>query len=129
MRAFKRGRGVRVRALQLSLFALSLVTVFTGNTAAADPPRAQKQPEKPGELRPRITVSKKTAHILQPLDANGNVDYLAALNQMTSQGVTRENNAAVPLFRAFGPGDVNPTLRSQFFKRLKIEPLPEQATP
>jgi hypothetical protein len=126
MRAFKRGRGVRVRALQLSLFALSLVTVFTGTTAAADPPRAQKQPEKSGELRPRITVSKTTTHILQPLDSNGNVDYLAALNQMTSQGVTRENNAAVPLFRAFGPGDVNPPLRSQFFKLLQIEPLPEQ---
>jgi CHAT domain-containing protein/tetratricopeptide (TPR) repeat protein len=42
MRASKRGRGVRVRALQLSLFALSLVPAFTGNGAAADPPPERK---------------------------------------------------------------------------------------
>jgi hypothetical protein len=59
MQAFKRGRCVPVQALQLSLFALSLVTLFIGNITTADPPRLQKQPEKPGELRPQITVSKK----------------------------------------------------------------------
>jgi hypothetical protein len=112
--------------LQFSLFALSLMTAFTGNAAAADPPRAQKQPEKSGELRPRITVSEKTTHILQPLDADGYVDYLAALNQMTSQGVTPENNAGVLFVRALGLNGFQPAYRARVFKLLQIEPFSEQ---
>jgi len=42
MRAFKRVRGIRGQALQLSLLALILEITFTGNAAAADPPPAQQ---------------------------------------------------------------------------------------
>ncbi|HUE12624.1 MAG TPA: hypothetical protein VMR25_00545 [Planctomycetaceae bacterium] len=126
MRAFKKGRGVRVRALQITLFALTLFTACIGNAAPADPPRAQQQPEKSREPRPRITVSEKTTRILQPLDAEGYVDYFAALNQMTSQGVTPENNAEVLFVRALGGSDLQPPARARFFKLLKIERLPER---
>ena len=46
MRASKRGRGVRVRALQLSLFALSLVPAFTGNGRPPTLPLSGRPPRR-----------------------------------------------------------------------------------
>ncbi|HEX6984935.1 MAG TPA: hypothetical protein VF170_06140, partial [Planctomycetaceae bacterium] len=53
---------------------------------------------------------------------DGTVDYVAALNDEWSEGVTPENNAAVPLARAFGPAVVAPEAREAYFGRLGIEP-------
>jgi hypothetical protein len=54
------------------------------------------------------------------------VDYVAALNAMCSEGVTPENNAAVPFIKAFGPSMVDEPMRERFFRMLRIDPLPEQ---
>ncbi len=75
---------------------------------------------------PRITVSKETTYLTGPLRPDGTVDYLAAVNEHCSQGVTPENNAAVPLLQAIGPKEVPEQGREQFFKMLGISPLPEQ---
>ena len=48
--------------------------------------------KSPGLL---VTISKETTYITEPLRADGYPDYVAALNQRFSQGVTPENNAAV----------------------------------
>lgn len=49
----------------------------------------------------KITLSVATTRILEPLDEDGYVDYLGALNRMASAGVTPENNAAVLFARAW----------------------------
>jgi hypothetical protein len=92
-------------------------------TRSATSPQQSEHARKP---RPQITISRKTTYILEPLDQDGYVDYLAALNQMGSQGVTPENNAGVLLVRAIGVRDLEPADRLRFYKLLGIEPLPDQ---
>jgi hypothetical protein len=75
---------------------------------------------------PLVTISKETTYITAPLAADGYPDYLAALNQKSSEGVTSENNAVVPLMQALGPGIIDNKHRPQFFKMLGIAPLPEK---
>ena len=53
-----------------------------------------------GKPKRPITISKQTTYLVQPLDRDGYVDYLAALNHLDSQGVTPENNAGILLVRA-----------------------------
>ena len=50
-----------------------------------------------------VTISKETTYITEPLRPDGYPDYIAVLNQRGSKGVTPENNAVVPVFRAMGP--------------------------
>ena len=50
-----------------------------------------------------VTISKETTYITEPLRPDGYPDYLAALNQLASKGVTPEDNAVVILVQAFGP--------------------------
>ena len=53
--------------------------------------------------RPKITISKETTYITEPLRADGCVDYVAAVKRHCSEGVTPENNAAIPFWQAVGP--------------------------
>ena len=79
-----------------------------------------------GPSRTKITISKETTFITGPLDAEGYVDYFAALNAVASKGVTPENNAAVLLYQAFGPGAIPEATRAELAKLLGIEPLPDR---
>ena len=81
---------------------------------------AAQKPKSP------VTISKETTRITEPLRANGYVDYIAALNQHCSQGVTPENNAAVLIIQAMGPKEIPQEIREQYFKMLGIPPLPEE---
>jgi hypothetical protein len=49
---------------------------------------------------------KETTYVSKPVRRDGTVDYVAAINQRLSQGVTRENNAAIPLIEAITRGGV-----------------------
>ena len=62
----------------------------------------------------------------EPLNSDGTVNYLAALNNEYSKGVTPENNAAVLLLRAFGPGELPVGLRDQFLTQLGTPQLSDQ---
>lgn len=53
----------------------------------------------------KITISRDTTYVLGPVFSDGYVDYLSALDSQFSQGVTPENNAAIPLFKAIGLKD------------------------
>lgn len=53
----------------------------------------------------RIEIGYDTTRLTAPVRPDGSIDYLAALNEELSKGVTPENNAAIPLLRAYGPGD------------------------
>lgn len=74
---------------------------------------------------PRVTISKETTFLTEPLTKDGYVDYLAALNGINSKGVTPENNAAVLLYRAFGPKDIPRQRREHVAMLLGIKPLPD----
>lgn len=75
---------------------------------------------------PKIAISKETTFITGPLAEDGYIDYLAALNAMGAKGVTPENNAAIPLYQAFGPRDVPKQERERVAKLLGIAPLPDE---
>jgi hypothetical protein len=74
----------------------------------------------------KIIISKETTYITQPLRKDGTVDYLAALNERSAQGITPENNAAVPFWQAMGPGEIRPEFREEYFRRLGMAPPPEK---
>ena len=56
---------------------------------------------------PKIVVSKATTHITAPLDEHGLPDYEAYWMQRASEGVTLENNAAVLIWQALWPGELD----------------------
>ncbi len=73
-----------------------------------------------------VTVARDTTYITGPLGADGLVDYVAALNETCSQGVTPENNSAVLFWTAMGPDAIDATHRDEYFRLLGVPPLPEQ---
>jgi hypothetical protein len=76
--------------------------------------------------RPKITISKETTYITEPLRADGCVDYVAAVNRHCSEGVKLENNAAIPFWQAVGPKELDKKIRKQYFELLGIPELPEE---
>ena len=71
-------------------------------------------------------MAEDTTVITQPLRKDGYVNYLAALNNRAAEGVTPENNAAVPFWQAMGPSGIKPEMRSRYFQMLKMTPPPEK---
>jgi hypothetical protein len=69
-------------------------------------------------------ISKETTFIEGPLRADGRIDYLADLNRRLSEGVTPENNAAVPLFLNVGLDPIDESLRTAFYRGLGIDAPP-----
>jgi hypothetical protein len=92
-------------------------------SASAEPADQKKQAAKP---RVRVTISKETTVITEPLRDDGYPDYIRYLNDKLSQGVTPENNADVALLRVFGPFDVEEAIQPQFFQGLGVDPLPSK---
>jgi len=54
------------------------------------------------ELRRSIHPGFDTTRIIAPLQQNGAIDYLTAIEEYFGRGVTNENNAAPLIFRALG---------------------------
>ncbi len=107
------------------VIAVSVFLMVQSAQGAADAAPATAQAA--GTPRPKITVSKQTTYVTGPLRPDGYVDYVAAINARYSRGVTVENNAAVLLCRALGPGQFeHPETRSQFFRRLGIAEPPKE---
>jgi hypothetical protein len=77
--------------------------------------------------RSTVTVSTETTYVTGPLDKHGYVDYVAALNERLSKGITPENNANVLIWQALGPRPEGGTPMSpEYFQWLGIESPPEQ---
>jgi hypothetical protein len=82
--------------------------------------------DRPKRVPPRFTIGKETTYFVAPLDKDGYVDYVAAINEHFGRGVTAKNNANVLYWRATGPfsdGIVPPT---ELFKLLGIDPPPKE---
>ena len=75
---------------------------------------------------PPVTISKETTFITEPLRPDGFPDYVGALNQHFSEGVTPENNSSVLFWKAVGPKMIDKKFRKKFFRMLGIPPLPEK---
>lgn len=78
----------------------------------------------PGNGRGGIEIGPETTVITEPQLPDGFVDFSAAINARAGDGVTPENNAVVLLVQAFGPGEIQPEVRSRYFELLGIPPLP-----
>src|SRR5215467_16284740 len=97
--------------IQTIAFTATWFALTTGVLAAAgDEPGAPPPTERP---KPKITISKETTYLTEPLRPDGYPDYVAALNQRMSEGVTPDNNAAVLLMKAFGPRDIPEQFRTK----------------
>jgi hypothetical protein len=73
-----------------------------------------------------FTISPETTYITGPLDAEGYVDYPAALNERLSKGVTPENNANVLIWQALGPRPEGRPMPPEYFRWLGVEQPPEE---
>lgn len=99
---------LNANCVAVGLAALVMQTGCANDEAAPLPQKAQ------------ITSSKETTYLTEPLTEDGRVDYLRALNERAGKGVTVENNAVVPLMRAFGPDVVDESVRKEFFNMLGV---------
>lgn len=59
------------------------------------------------DIQPKIRISKETTYITEPLTHDGLPDYEAYLYECGREWITPGKNAAVPLWRAFWPGDLD----------------------
>jgi hypothetical protein len=66
----------------------------------------------------KVAISKDTTFVTGPLRVDGCTDYVAALNELCSKGVTPDNNAAVAFWQAVGPKEIAAELRPAFFQQL-----------
>jgi type II secretory pathway pseudopilin PulG len=78
---------------------------------------------------PPILVSPQTTYITEPLGPDGLPDYEQYVLELYRDGVTPENNAAVLLWQALFPAEVDPQHFAVVATELGLEqlPLPEDA--
>ena len=69
-------------------------------------------------------VSPNTTVAVGPLDADGYVDYTAALNDSLSANILPEDNAAAGLWGAIGPVVDRSPVSEEIFRRLGVETPP-----
>lgn len=103
-----------------------LIVVLVSVAIAQENPKAEPAKPKVVVPPPKITISKATTWATEPLRPDGFVDYLEAVNRRHSQGVTVENNACVLLYQVIGPSPEGDRMPDRFFRRMGIEPLPDE---
>jgi hypothetical protein len=97
--------------------ALPVLGLLVAAAALGDEP---KKPE------PKFPLGKETTYVTGPLNADGYIDYLAALNEITGKGITPDKNANVLIWKALGPKPEGGTVPPAFFKALGRDEPPEQ---
>ena len=107
----------------VGLFAVAVALSAAGQDSKT---RSKPGQEKPARPRSVVTISKETTYITGPLREDGYPDYLVAINDIASKGLTPENNAVVLLTQACGPGAVYADIREKWFEMLGMRPPPEK---
>jgi hypothetical protein len=76
--------------------------------------------------RVKVTISKETTYITEPLRPDGYPDYIRYIDEKLREGVTPENNAIVLLLKTFGPGleQIPEGRLAEYAKKLGIGRLP-----
>ncbi|TWT38562.1 hypothetical protein [Blastopirellula retiformator] len=73
-----------------------------------------------------IVVGRDSTYLTEPIDANGMVDYEQAIVDLQGEGVTPEENAAIPLLTAIWPAGLEPEQQQLVCEAIGM-PLPESA--
>ncbi len=68
--------------------------------------------------RATVTVGPETTVATGPLDEDGRVDYIAAVNERLRGDITPEQNANVLIWEAIGPRPEGPAVPAEFFQWL-----------
>src|SRR5262249_55357870 len=76
--------------------------------------------------RSTFTVSPETTYVTGPLDKDGYVDYVTALNERLRGNIKPEDNANVLLWQAIGPHPEGGNMAPEHFQWLGAPPPPEQ---
>ena len=76
---------------------------------------------------PPLEIGSETTFVVGPKLPDGEIDFESALHGYFSDDVNPDDNAAVPLHRAYGIAEIPPEFRRQYFDRLGIPPLPEDS--
>jgi hypothetical protein len=97
--------------------AVLLICVSAPLSLAAGPSRPPK---------PIFAVGKDTTFVDGPRDADGYIDYAAAINRRLGRGVRPKDNAVVLLWRAFGPRADTEPVPPSYFAMLGMKPPPEK---
>ncbi len=95
------------------LLAVLMITVFSPNARGQDEPAQTPAPV--------IKPSVDTTRITEPLDADGYVDYVAALNQIMAEGIDQQDNAAVLYIQAVGVDWMPESQRAKFLKQMGMK--------
>ncbi len=74
---------------------------------------------------PLITVSKETTFVIEPVNEDGFVDLVTAINAEMSKGITTETNAAALIYPALGPTPNGKQMSKRFFEELGV-PFPAE---
>jgi hypothetical protein len=76
---------------------------------------------------PKFTISRETTFVSGPVRADGTIDYVEAINAQHGKGVTKEENAAIPIIEAVVMRDPGP--KGHYVLLRKKLGLPEPAAP
>lgn len=113
--------GDPIRRVRSALLPMCVAAVATLSSRAAEPePAAGPSPAR----GPLVTISRETTRLTGPLRPDGYVDYLEAMNDRLSRGVTPESNGAVLLWKAVGREWIDEGIRDRYFRALGIEAPP-----
>jgi hypothetical protein len=104
-----------------------LVLVAWGASVHARTPRRERV-SLADQRKPKFTVGPETTYVTRPLDKNGYIDYVAALNEHMRKGVTPDDNANVLLWKAHGPHPEGSTMPPEYFQWLGMPSPPERGT-
>lgn len=103
----QRPRSRRPPNLRRWLTATLAVSLLAATPSHADPPAKPPTAKLPAAKLPRfwppIKISRETTRLLGPVDEDGYVDYLAALNQQQQAIKHLDDNAAVVFCQVFKP--------------------------
>jgi hypothetical protein len=93
---------------------------------ACGPTSAQREHQPATRPKGHFSLTKETTFVTEPLDKDGYVDYVAALNEPLRAGVTPANNAWVGLLKALGPCPDGLAIAPEAFRLAGVEPAPNK---
>ncbi|MDB5385902.1 MAG: hypothetical protein JWM11_1548, partial [Planctomycetaceae bacterium] len=108
-----------------SLAVVGLFAFILQLAQADDPPPVPRKKVK-SSSQPKITISKETTWATEPVGQRGFIDYPSASDRSSRRGVTPAKNAVVLLYQATGPALDGILQPGEIFRRLEIEPPPQE---
>src|SRR5262245_10735658 len=106
----------------LLFFSCNFLLTLVAMQGQPSSPPAIKSTGKIKAAWGNFTVSNETTHVTKRFDAERYIDYATAINDRMSQGITKQNNAAVLIWQVVGPRPTGVTMSSEVFTLSGISP-------